>query len=235
MGPHGAAGRVLERRSLPPGEMFSPLYGTGCTTLCAISAPVQEKQTALSQLPARLLPPAVRASPAPCVPKSIGWRGTNLVLLAHTALQQGQVDWVRLMQLRRLGSHTASTVRARRGRAAGSTTAQQQRRLFRTSIPASSTHHHGGQQHQRRQHGPDLERVGPAAAGARSAGQADRAAAGVADAPGGPLPAGVPPAPQGAGRQHRRLLRRDPRREHGSRPHRPARHAFRGRRGHRVQ
>ena len=74
MGPHGAAGRVLERRSLPPGEMFSPLYGTGCTTLCAMSAPVQEKQTALSQLPARLLPPAVRASPAPCVPKSICWR-----------------------------------------------------------------------------------------------------------------------------------------------------------------
>ena len=64
MGPHGAAGRVLERRSLPPGEMFSPLYGTGCTTLCAMSAPVQEKQTALSQLPARLLPPAVRAPPA---------------------------------------------------------------------------------------------------------------------------------------------------------------------------
>ena len=63
MGPHGAAGRVLERRSLPPGEMFSPLYGTGCTTLCAMSAPVQEKQTALSQLPARLLPPAVRAPP----------------------------------------------------------------------------------------------------------------------------------------------------------------------------
>ena len=93
MGPHGAAGRVLERRSLPPGEMFSPLYGTGCTTLCAMSAPVQEKQTALSQLPARLLPPAVRASPAPCVPKSICWRRRHMSLLAHTALQQGQVDW----------------------------------------------------------------------------------------------------------------------------------------------
>ena len=94
MGPHGAAGRVLERRSLPPGEMFSPLYGTGCTTLCAMSAPVQEKQTALSQLPARLLPPAVRASPAPCVPKSICWRRRHMSLMAHTALQQGQVDWV---------------------------------------------------------------------------------------------------------------------------------------------
>ena len=64
MGPHGAAGRVLERRSPPPGEMFSQLYGTGCTTLCAMSASVQEKQAALSQLPARLLPPAVRAPPA---------------------------------------------------------------------------------------------------------------------------------------------------------------------------
>ena len=61
MGPHGAAGRVLERRSPPPGEMFSQLYGTGCTTLCAMSASVQEKQAALSQLPARLLPPAGRA------------------------------------------------------------------------------------------------------------------------------------------------------------------------------
>ena len=67
MGPHvssGTHGRVLERRSPPPGEMFSQLYGTGCTTLCAMSASVQEKQAALSQLPARLLPPAVRAPPA---------------------------------------------------------------------------------------------------------------------------------------------------------------------------
>ena len=59
-----ATGRVLERLSPPPGEMFSPLYGNGRTTLCAMSAPVQEKQAALSQLPARLLPPAVRAPPA---------------------------------------------------------------------------------------------------------------------------------------------------------------------------
>ena len=79
MGPHvssGTHGRVLERRSPPPGEMFSQLYGTGCTTLCAMSASVQEKQAALSQLPARLLPPAVRAPPAAMRAK-IGWPGTN--------------------------------------------------------------------------------------------------------------------------------------------------------------
>ena len=34
-----ATGRVLERLSPPPGEMFSPLYGNGRTTLCAMSAP----------------------------------------------------------------------------------------------------------------------------------------------------------------------------------------------------
>ena len=67
-----ATGRVLERLSPPPGEMFSPLYGTGRTTLCAMSAPVQEKQAALSQLPARLLPPAVRASPRAVRAKIVG-------------------------------------------------------------------------------------------------------------------------------------------------------------------
>jgi hypothetical protein len=108
MGPHvssGTHGRVLERRSPPPGEMFSQLYGTGCTTLCAMSASVQEKQAALSQLPARLLPPAVRAPPAAMRPKSIGWRRHQLLLLAHTALQQGQVDWgsraIHLLRIRR--------------------------------------------------------------------------------------------------------------------------------------
>ena len=67
-----ATGRVLERLSPPPGEMFSPLYGNGRTTLCAMSAPVQEKQAALSQLPARLLPPAVRASPRAVRAKIVG-------------------------------------------------------------------------------------------------------------------------------------------------------------------
>ena len=96
MGPHvssGTHGRVLERRSPPPGEMFSQLYGTGCTTLCAMSASVQEKQAALSQLPARLLPPAVRAPPAAMRAKIDRLARHQLVLLAHTALQQGQVDW----------------------------------------------------------------------------------------------------------------------------------------------
>ena len=67
-----ATGRVLERLSPPPGEMFSPLYGNGRTTLCAMSAPVQEKQAALSQLPRRLLPPAVRASPRAVRAKIVG-------------------------------------------------------------------------------------------------------------------------------------------------------------------
>ena len=96
MGPHvssGTHGRVLERRSPPPGEMFSQLYDTGCTTLCAMSASVQEKQAALSQLPARLLPPAVRAPPAAMRAKIDRLARHQLVLLAHTALQQGQVDW----------------------------------------------------------------------------------------------------------------------------------------------
>ena len=73
-----ATGRVLERLSPPPGEMFSPLYGNGRTTLCAMSAPVQEKQAALSQLPARLLPPAVRASPRAVRAKIVGLAQTQL-------------------------------------------------------------------------------------------------------------------------------------------------------------
>ena len=96
MGPHvssGTHGRVLERRSPPPGEMFSQLYGTGCTTLCAMSAPVQEKQTALSQLPARLLPPAVRAPPAAMRAKIDRLARHQLVLWLTHSSTAGQVDW----------------------------------------------------------------------------------------------------------------------------------------------
>ena len=81
-----ATGRVLERLSPPPGEMFSPLYGNGRTTLCAMSAPVQEKQAALSQLPARLLPPAVRASPRAVRAEIVGLAQTPIWCLWLTQL-----------------------------------------------------------------------------------------------------------------------------------------------------
>jgi hypothetical protein len=74
--------------------MFSQLYGTGCTTLCAMSASVQEKQAALSQLPARLLPPAVRAPPAAMRAKIDRLARHQFGAFGYTALQQGQVDWV---------------------------------------------------------------------------------------------------------------------------------------------
>ena len=76
-----ATGRVLERLSPPPGEMFSPLYGTGRTTLCAMSAPVQEKQAALSQLPAPLLPPAPCAHPPRAVRAKIDMLAQGFVPL----------------------------------------------------------------------------------------------------------------------------------------------------------
>jgi len=40
-------------------------------------------------------PPPCAHPRAPCAPKSSAWRRHHLVSLAHTALQEGQVDWVR--------------------------------------------------------------------------------------------------------------------------------------------
>ena len=108
---------MLERLSPPPGEMFSPLYGNGRTTLCAMSAPVQEKQAALSQLPARLLPPAVRASPRAVRAKIVGLAQTPFgVFGSHSstggASRLGQIE--RALDRNRIDADVAQMAMAAR-------------------------------------------------------------------------------------------------------------------------
>eukprot|EP01046_Picozoa_sp_COSAG06_P015274 COSAG06_NODE_971_length_11273_cov_54.583497_12_plen_189_part_00 len=55
--------------------------------------------------PHAFFPPPCAHPRAPCAPKSSSWRKHHLVSLAHTALQEGQVDWECLEPVRAAGAH----------------------------------------------------------------------------------------------------------------------------------